>query len=69
MSSQPGAETLAGPEYAADADYRYVLELRTGVDPQLTVQGWRRLPGSTTWHPLPGGSLADAPSSKRLPGS
>ena len=50
LSSQPGAVALAAPEEAADADYRYVVELRTGVDPQLTVQGWRRLPGSTTWH-------------------
>lgn len=26
------------------------VELCTGVDPQLTVQGWRRFPGSGTWH-------------------
>jgi hypothetical protein len=51
LSSQPGAEALAAPEEAADADYRYLVELRTGVDPQLSVQGWRRLPGITTWHP------------------
>lgn len=51
LSSQPGAEVLASPEQAADADYRYVVELRTGVDHQLRVQSWRRLPGSGTWHP------------------
>ena len=78
LSSQPGAEALAGPEQAADADYRYVVELCSGEDPELRVQGWRRPPGITTWHPrcgpmaltvfierfLPGGSMADSPSSR-----
>jgi hypothetical protein len=51
LSSQPGAEVLASPEQAADADYRYVVEFSGCVDPELRVQSWRRLPGSGTWHP------------------
>ncbi len=51
LSSQPGAEVLASPEQAADADYRYVVEFSGCVDPELRVKSWRRLPGSSTWHP------------------
>ena len=51
LSSQPGAEVLASPEQAADADYRYVVEFSWCVDPELRVKSWRRLPGSSTWHP------------------
>ena len=49
LHSQPGAETLAGPEQAADADYRYVIELRAGADAELRVQCWRRYPETERW--------------------
>jgi hypothetical protein len=51
LSTQPGAEALAGPEQAADAEYRYVVKLLPGIDPQLQVQCWRRIPGGCCWHP------------------
>ncbi len=59
LSTQPGAEPLAAPEQAADADYRYQVQLLAGdvggdaaCDPAgVEVQCWRRLPGSTSWQP------------------
>jgi hypothetical protein len=49
LNSQPGAETLAGPEQAADADYRYVVALRSGAEAELQVQCWRRYQGTESW--------------------
>ncbi len=49
LNSQPGAETLAGPEQAADAEYRYVVELPSGADAELRVQCWRRYPQTESW--------------------
>ena len=37
-------------EQAADAEYRYRLQLLTSADPQLQVQCWRRIPGDGSWH-------------------
>lgn len=51
LSTQPGAEPIASPERAADAEYRYRVELLHRPDAQLQVQCWRRLPGSSGWHP------------------
>ncbi len=61
LSTQPSAEPLAAPEQAADADYRYQVQLLAGevggnaaCDPasaQVQVQCWRRLPGGTNWQP------------------
>ena len=51
LSTQPKAEPLASPEQAPDAEYRYQVRLLPGPDPQLQVQAWRRLPGSSAWHP------------------
>jgi len=51
LVTQPKAEPIETPEQAADAEYRYRVELLPGLVPQLKVQGWRRLPGSGTWHP------------------
>jgi hypothetical protein len=50
-SSQPGAEALAAPEQAADAEYRYRVLLLAGAHAELQVQSWRRLPGGTSWQP------------------
>jgi hypothetical protein len=49
LKSQPGAETLASPEQAADAEYRYVVELLSGADAVLQVQCWRRHPETERW--------------------
>ena len=49
-SSQPQAEPLARVEQAADAEYRYRLQLLASADPQLQVQCWRRIPGDGSWH-------------------
>ncbi len=49
LKSQPGAETLAGPEQAADAEYRYVVALLSGAGAELQVQCWRRYPGTERW--------------------
>jgi hypothetical protein len=45
------AEPITSPEQAADAEYRYQVQLLPGPDPQLLVQAWRRLPGSRAWNP------------------
>ena len=50
-STQPAADVLAGSEQAADAEYRYVVELLPGPDARLQLQGWRRLPGANSWTP------------------
>ncbi len=49
LASQPGAEPLAAPAQAADAEYRYRVQLLGGDTAPLQVQAWRRLPGGTTW--------------------
>jgi hypothetical protein len=49
LSSQHQAEPLASPEQAADAEYRYRVQLLPGTDPSLAVQCWRRLPGGNSW--------------------
>ncbi len=57
LSTQPGAEPLAAPEQAADADYHYQVQLIGGDPAGVQVQCWRRLPGGTSWQarcrPLP----------------
>ena len=49
LATQPGAEPLAAPEQAADAEYRYQVQLLGGDAAPLQVQAWRRLPGGTLW--------------------
>ena len=51
LRSQPRAEPIENPKQAADAEYRYRVQLLPGPEPQLMVQAWRRLPGSNVWHP------------------
>ena len=50
LSSQPRAEPLQSPEQAADAEYRYRVQLVPGADPHLQVQCWRRIPGGGSWN-------------------
>jgi hypothetical protein len=51
LSTQPKAEPLASPEQAADAEYRYLVQLLAEADPRLQVQCWRRIPGGVSWNP------------------
>jgi len=55
VATQPGAEQLSAPQQAADAEYRYRVALVDStteeVQVQVQVQCWRRLPGSSDWHP------------------
>jgi hypothetical protein len=50
LSTQPRAEPIQCPEQAADAEYRYRVQLVPGADPQLQVQCWRRIPSSSSWN-------------------
>jgi len=49
LRTQHQAEPLASPEQAADAEYRYRVQLHPGSDPPLQVQCWRRIPGGGSW--------------------
>ena len=51
LSTQPRAEPIQSPEQAADAEYRYRVQLLPGTDPHLEVQCRRRIPGSASWIP------------------
>lgn len=52
LATQTGAAELSSPEQAADAEYRYVVQLLPAVyTPELQVQCWRRLPGTGSWTP------------------
>jgi hypothetical protein len=46
---QQQAEPLASLAAAADAEYRYRVQLLPGADAQLVVQCWRRIPGEQSW--------------------
>lgn len=47
LSTQPLAVPLAQLEQAADAEYRYGVQLFSGAEPSLQVQCWRLAPGET----------------------
>ncbi len=49
LSSQPRAEPIQSPDQAADAEYRYRVQLVPAPEPQLQVQCWRRIPGGGSW--------------------
>jgi hypothetical protein len=51
LSSQSRAEPIQRPEQAADAEYRYRVQLVTSTKPHLQVQCWRRIPGGGSWNP------------------
>jgi hypothetical protein len=50
LSTQPRAVPIQSPEQAADAEYRYRVQLVPGTDPHLQVQCWRRIPGIHSWN-------------------
>ncbi len=51
LSTQPNAEPIQSPEQAADAEYRYLVQLHPDADPHLQIQCWRRIPGRDSWNP------------------
>ena len=51
LSTQPNAEPIQSPEQAADAEYRYRVQLLPDANPRLQVQCWRRIPGGDSWNP------------------
>jgi len=51
LRTQHQAEPLASPEEAADAEYRYRVQLVPDAGPRLQVQCWRRIPGGDSWNP------------------
>jgi len=51
LSTQPNAEPIQSPEQAADAEYRYRVQLLPDANPHLQVQCWRRIPGGDSWNP------------------
>jgi hypothetical protein len=51
LSTQPGAEPIQSSDQAADAEYRYLVQLVSCEDPHLQVQCWRRIPGGGSWIP------------------
>ncbi len=67
LASQPGAEPLAAPAQAADAEYRYRVQLLAGGG-ALQVACWRRLPGGTTWQPRCGPMALELFIRRFLPG-
>ena len=68
LSSQPSAEPIQSPEQAADAEYRYRVQLLPGPEPQLQVQCWRRIPGGDSWNPRCGPMPLAAFIQRFLPG-
>jgi len=68
LATQPGAEPLAAPEQAADAEYRYRVQLQAGDTGPLLVQTWRRLPGGSTWQPRCGPMALELFIRRFLPG-
>ncbi|MCT0247378.1 hypothetical protein KQ297_00120 [Synechococcus sp. CS-205] len=68
LSIQHQAEPLASPDQAADAEYRYRVQLLPGTDPQLQVQCWRRIPGGASWIPRCGPMPVAAFIQRFLPG-
>jgi len=51
LSTQPNAEPIQSSKQAADAEYRYLVQLLAEADPHLQVQCWRRIPGGDRWNP------------------
>ena len=51
LSTQPKAEPIQSPEFSADAEYRYLVQLLANADPCLQVQCWRKIPGGDSWNP------------------
>ncbi len=49
LRTQPAAIALDGSEQAADADYRYAVELPPGQEANPQVRCWRRIPAADSW--------------------
>jgi hypothetical protein len=50
LSTQPNAEPIQSPEFSADAEYRYRVQLGPESPPRLQVQCWRRILGGGSWN-------------------
>ncbi len=68
LNSQQQAEPLASPGQAADAEYRYLVQLVPCVDHPLLVQCWRRIPGGGSWNPRCGPLALSVFIERFLPG-
>ena len=68
LSTQPRAEPIKSPHKAADAEYRYLVQLVPGSEPHLQVQCWRRIPGGISWLPRCGPMPLAAFIQRFLPG-
>jgi hypothetical protein len=68
LSTQPKAEPIQSPDQAADADYRYRVQLVPDAEPNLQVQCWRRIPGGGSWIPRCGPMPLAAFIQRFLPG-
>ncbi len=68
LSTQPRAEPIQSPEQAADAEYRYRVQLAAGPEPHLQVQCWRRIPGGGSWNPRCGPMALTVYIQRFLPG-
>ena len=68
LSTQPNAEPIQNPDQAADAEYRYRVQLLPGPDPHLEVQCWRRTPGIDYWNPRCGPMALSGFIQRFLPG-
>ena len=51
VNTQPDSIRLAGPDAAADAEYRYRVEFQRMPTAEIQIMAWRRLPGSDSWIP------------------
>lgn len=68
LNTQPRAEPIQSLEWAADAEYRYRVQLIPCADPHLQVQCWRRIPGIVSWNPRCGPMPLAAFIQRFLPG-
>ncbi|MCP9773936.1 hypothetical protein KBY66_15195 [Synechococcus sp. Tobar12-5m-g] len=68
MSFEPRAEPIQSPDQAADAEYRYRVQLVPAPEPHLQVQCWRRIPGGGSWNPRCGPMPLAAFLQRFLPG-
>ena len=69
LSHQRGAEPLASPDLAADADFHYHVQLRRGGHHPLQVQCWRRYPRGIGWQRRCGPMSLECFLRRFLPGS
>ena len=68
LTTQPRAEPIKSPDQAADAEYRYRVQLVPDPDPLLPVKCWRRIPGGASWNPRCGPMPLEVFIQRFLPG-